>query len=181
MSGYSGDGGPETNANIQGGMVYSNPSYINGNGTTDMVVGDDGSIYFAEGAGCHIRKITPDGIIHTIAGTGDQYNTGDGGPAVNARVWYPMSLSLGKDRTLFLSTRNSIRAIATDGYIKTIVGGGNNVWLDNCPATAYQLTSQPVIAMGLDNNLYAAEAWTSPKAYSLSPLLKSHHRFPVLR
>ncbi len=172
VSGYSGDGGPATNAKIQGGMVYSNPSYINGNGTTDMVVGDDGSIYFAEGAGCHIRKITPDGIIHTIAGTGDQYNTGDGGPAVNARVWYPMSLSLGKDRTLFLSTRNSIRAIATDGYIKTIVGGGNNIWLDNCPATAYQLTSQPAIAMGQDNNLYAAEAWTSPKAYSLSHIFK---------
>ena len=156
VQGSSGDGGPATKAALYGGLQPVSGGLHN-DGTTTMKVADDGTIYFGEGLGSHIRKITPDGIIHTIAGTGENYNSGDGGLAVNARVGYPYSLALGKDGTLYFVTWGAVRGISSDGYIKTVVGGGSNSWLDNCPAGAYSLGNYMNIATGSDDNLYVCE------------------------
>lgn len=56
-SGFSGDGGLATAARVS-------------NSITALEVGDDGSVYIADAANGRIRRVTPDGIIRTIAGSG---------------------------------------------------------------------------------------------------------------
>ncbi len=60
---YSGDGGPATQAKL--------------NSPQDLAVGPDGSLYIADSINYRIRKISPDGIISTIAGNGENGNSPD--------------------------------------------------------------------------------------------------------
>lgn len=98
--GFGGDGGPATAANL------SNP--------TDVALGPDGSLYIADFSNSRIRKVSPGGIITTVAGTGDP-NTplGDGGPAVAASL-VPQGLAIGPDGSLYISDtgNNRIRRVA---------------------------------------------------------------------
>jgi RHS repeat-associated protein len=141
--GYSGDGGPAIKA-----KMYE----IRG-----FAMGPDGSLFISDYRNHRIRKVTPDGIIATIAGTGVQGSTGDGGRAIYARVAYPYSMTVGNDGTLyFCETGGKVRAISTDGYIKTIVGSGSTQWLNNGPATAAQVGPQDA-EFGADRNLYVSD------------------------
>ena len=67
MSGYSGDGGPATAAQL------SNPH--------NVVEQSDGGILIADTTNARIRRVAPNGVITTVAGTGVDGFGGDGGPA----------------------------------------------------------------------------------------------------
>jgi sugar lactone lactonase YvrE len=73
--GFSGDDGPATQA------LLTQP--------THLTAGPDGSIYFLDN-NVRVRRIAPDGIITTVAGNGTVGETGDGGPAVEARLNTPI-------------------------------------------------------------------------------------------
>src|SRR5439155_22291748 len=95
-----GDGGPATLATL------ANP--------VGIAVGRDGSIYIGEEVG-GIRQVTPDGIIHTIAGKsgGACRFSGDGGPATEAEICRPRSVAVGADNTIYFldSANNRVRYI----------------------------------------------------------------------
>ena len=52
-----------------------------------VAIGPDGDLYIAEGSGNRIRKVSSDGTIHTVAGTGPSGFGGDGGPATLAAAF----------------------------------------------------------------------------------------------
>lgn len=109
---FYGDGGPATSAQL---------------GWPDgIAVGGDGSIFIADSTNDLIRKIDIDGIIHTIAGTGEPGFSGDGGPAVNARFRYPRGIALDASGALYVADvfNHRIRKIAADGTIRTVAGNG---------------------------------------------------------
>ena len=111
VSGFSGDGGPAKAA-----QVY-NPR--------GLAVGLDNTVFIADGYNHRIRKITPAGIMVTIAGTGEQNSAGDGGPALAAKLSLPSALALGVDQSLYLTeTAGSqrVRKIGPDGVISTVAG-----------------------------------------------------------
>jgi RHS repeat-associated protein len=107
-SGSSGDGGQAANANI--GNVGG------------MAVGPDGSVYYAESNFHRIRKIAPDGIITTVAGTGTGGFSGDGGPATAAKLSTPNDVSVGPDGSVYISDGNNARVRKVDpaGTITTL-------------------------------------------------------------
>ena len=70
MPGFSGDGGPAVNALVR------DPNFL--------AVSPDGTLYFLDFSNARIRRITPDGIITTIAGTGHSGRAGNGAPAIQA-------------------------------------------------------------------------------------------------
>ena len=70
-SDFVGDNGPATAA------VFSQ--------TEGIAVDRAGNIYVADADDNRVRKITPDGVIHTVAGTGTAGFLGDGGPGTAAR------------------------------------------------------------------------------------------------
>lgn len=83
----------------------------------------DGNLIFADSNNNRIRKVA-DGVITTIAGTGDAGASGDGGDAVEAEINNPVDVEVAEDGTIyFTDTYNScIRKIDAEGIIDTVVG-----------------------------------------------------------
>lgn len=94
--GYSGDGGPATEA------MLDVPS--------DVAVGPDGTVYIADTENSCIRHVTPDGIIDTFAGVcGERGYGGDFGPADEALLNRPFGVAVDLDGAVYISdTYNSI-------------------------------------------------------------------------
>src|SRR5438876_2698417 len=73
-----------------------------------------------------IRKVSSDGIITTVAGNGTDGFSGDGGPAINARLRSPFGVAVDTAGNLFIAdTYNSrIRKVSSSGIITTVAGNG---------------------------------------------------------
>ncbi|MCH7596231.1 MAG: hypothetical protein IID35_06690, partial [Planctomycetes bacterium] len=100
--GYSGDGGLAIEAQL--------------NTPSDVAVALDGTIYVADTMNNVIRKISLDGIITTVAGTGERGYKGDGGPADEAMLDRPYGLTISPDgEVYFCDTHNHrVRRITLD-------------------------------------------------------------------
>jgi sugar lactone lactonase YvrE len=94
--GYSGDGGPAIEAELQ------TPS--------DVAVADDGTIYIADTDNSCVRRVSPDGMIDTFAGVcGQRGYEGDGGPADEALFDRPFGVAVDNEGAVYISdTYNSV-------------------------------------------------------------------------
>ncbi|MGE0131651.1 MAG: SBBP repeat-containing protein [Blastocatellales bacterium] len=81
-----------------------------------------GAIYFTEQTHHRVRKITPDGIVATVAGTGEPGYSGDGGPATQAKIWEPSAIALDGAGNLYLMTFNP--SIVAEGYVRKVDPSG---------------------------------------------------------
>ena len=147
---YGGDGGPATNAYLQG------PSGV--------AVSNDGSLYIADRLNNRIRKVDGvTGIITTIAGNGLSGYAGDGGPAISARIYWPTDVKLDASGNLYITDRNNhrIRRVdATTGIISTVAGDGFGGFIgDGVPATSTSLYYPVRTALDLSGNLYISDAF----------------------
>ena len=145
--GGSGDGGPATAAQID------NPF--------GLVRGPDGALYFCEYTGQRIRKVTPDGKIHTVAGTSQVGYTGDGGPALQATFHLPHELRFDKAGNIYIAdmTNHAIRRIdAKTGVITTFAGIGKSGYSgDGGPANKAELKQPHSIQFSADGSLYICD------------------------
>jgi len=118
-SGYSGDNGRSMDAEL--------------NFPTGIEIDREGNVYIADYRNHVIRKIDPDGIIKTIAGTGFAGYAGDGGPATAAQLYHPYQIELDNERNLYIidKTNQCLRKINTSGVIKTISGQGTIPYAGN--------------------------------------------------
>jgi hypothetical protein len=93
-----------------------------------VAVNDNGDVFIADTENNMVREVTPDGIIHTVAGTGRPGYSGDGGPAVDARLDNPSGLAVNAQGDLFIAdtVNNVIREVTPDGIIHTIAGDPAN-------------------------------------------------------
>lgn len=96
------------------------------NSPSGLAADNKGNLYVADEADYRVRRIDPDGIISTIAGTGERGFSGDGGPATHAELEGPSSLALDGVGTLYVaeSHYHRVRKIDPDGIISTVVGAG---------------------------------------------------------
>lgn len=93
---------------------------------TGVAVTSDGRICFTERFGNRVRVIEDDGLLSTLAGTGDSGFAGDGGPAAAARLRTPMGLVAGGG-TLYIADTGNQRIRKVDlqtGIIETVAGDG---------------------------------------------------------
>ncbi len=145
-SGYSGDGGSATQAQL---------GY-----PTGIALGPDGSLYIADAGNNRVRRVGPDGIITTVAGTGALGHGGDGGPATQAQLGYPTGIALGPDGSLYIADRNNsrIRRVGPDGGITTVAGTGIvGYGCDGGLATQAGLNHPHGVALGPDGRLHIAD------------------------
>jgi sugar lactone lactonase YvrE len=146
--GDRGDGGPADQARV------FNP--------VGIAVDENANVYFSDFRNQRIRRIrSGDRIISTIAGTGVNGNSGDGGPAVKAQINSPYHLALdGRGNVVFADGDNSrIRRVdLRTGVIETIAGGGESAPEEGMPADRVKL-EYPVtgVAIDLAGNLYLSE------------------------
>jgi sugar lactone lactonase YvrE len=85
-----------------------------------------------------IRRVSPDGIITTIAGTGATGFSGDGGPATQAQLRAPIGIAADSAGNVYFADQanNRIRKISVAGIISTVAGNGNQGFSgDGGPAT----------------------------------------------
>jgi sugar lactone lactonase YvrE len=108
--GFGGDGGPASKAQL--------------NVPSAVAVGPDGGLYISDHDNHRIRRVTSDGIITTVAGTGDQGYSGDGGPARSARLSEPGGLAFDAHGNLYVAVFAAVRRIDPAGTITTVAGSG---------------------------------------------------------
>ena len=104
--GYSGDGGPATEA------MLKSPAGV--------AVDGAGNLYIADYLNSRVRRVdAATGVIETIAGTGRRGNSGDGGPATEALL-VPRNVAVDGTGNLYITTGNRIRRVDQAGIISTI-------------------------------------------------------------
>lgn len=125
-----------------------------------LVSDGKGTFYIADQSTDTIRKITPDGKIATIAGTGIAGYNGDGIAAKQALLNQPYALALDALGNLYVSDslNNRVRMITPQGIIQTVAGTGVFGYNgDNMPANTAQLATPGGITFDTQGNLYIAE------------------------
>ncbi len=127
-----------------------------------------GTIYIADADDNRIRKITPDGNIQTMAGTGAAGFSGDGGPADAAMVDHPYGLAVDAAGNLFIADLGNarVRKISINGTIQTVAGGGlipAGTNGDNIPALSVQFV-QPHFGLRGQPRVPGIGGWQSHNA-----------------
>ena len=141
---YSGDGGPATAARLWA--------------PRGIVIDSSGNLYIADTSNSRIRKVTPNGIIATVAGTGSAGYSGDGGPAVNAQLYNPGGVALDARGNLYIYDSSRVRKVSATGIIATVVGNGTfGMSGDGGPAIDAQIGSGGGLALDKAGNLYLVD------------------------
>lgn len=153
LPGFSGDGGPATAAQL------SNPGGL----ATDAA----GNLYIADPGNNSVRKVSPAGVITTVAGSGPftgpvpppfPISNGDGGPATEANV-SANALALDAAGNLYIADSGTrIRKVTPDGKIDSIAGNGRfGYYGDGGPATSAAFNYAIGLAVDQSGNVYVAE------------------------
>jgi sugar lactone lactonase YvrE len=146
-NGFFGDGGLATNA------ILNSPQGVALDGFGNLFIADSGNN--------RIRKVDLNSIITTVAGGDTNGFSGDGGPATNATLAYPLGIASDDAGNIFIadSSNNRIRRVDTNGIITTVAGGGKyGGYMNGDPA----ILNSPA-AVGIDGfgNLFIADTWNN--------------------
>ena len=145
---FGGDGGPAIQA------ALDRPSGVAADGA--------GNLFIADMDNHRIRKVDPAGVISTVAGTGVFGSGGDGGPAVDARLFYPKGVAVDGAGNLFIADMDNhrIRKVDPAGVISTVAGTGEffgGFGGDGGPAIQADLDSPSGVAVDGAGNLFIAD------------------------
>ena len=142
-AGFSGDGRPATDAQLGA------PSAI--------AIDAAGNLFIGDFINHRIRKVSPDGIITSIAGTGEAGYNGDGKPALECQIGEPCGVAVDRSGFVYIGDQlnNRIRAVSPAGIMHTVAGTGIRGHTgDGGPAETAQISNPDIIALDRDGNLY---------------------------
>jgi uncharacterized protein (TIGR03437 family) len=142
--GFSGDGGPASSA------VLGDP--------VGVALDPAGNVYIADSTNMRIRRVAPNGTISTIAGTSAYGYSGDGGPALKAKLWSPRSVTVDpKTGNVYIAdTENDVIRQLTPISPAIAAGGVANAASFQPRISAGALAS--VFGTGFGNATYTAKA-----------------------
>ncbi len=146
IRGYGGDGGPATEA------LLDSPR--------GLALDGDGNLYIADRMNHAVRKVSPSGLISTVAGTGLPGAGGDGGPARQARLNHPLGVAVDSQGNLYIADTDNhrVRQVSADGLIKTIAGDGSPGFSgDDGPARQARLRYPAAVAVDAAGNVFVAD------------------------
>jgi hypothetical protein len=134
IPGFSGDGGPATQATFSTEVV-------------GVAADAAGNVYLGDRANHRVRKVDPQGIITTVAGSGQEGYSGDGGPALQAALGTPHGVAVDESGDLFLTDdydSSTVRKVDPDGTITTLAGGTTSGFSGDCGPAAEAKLDGPV-------------------------------------
>lgn len=139
--GFAGDGGPAISARL------NNPSSV--------AVDAAGNLYISDWGNHRIRKVDGNGIISTVAGTGERGYSGDGGPASAAQLHgfgeFGGGLALDDAGNLYVADGDKVRRIDPSGIITTVRGS------ESLPENFVREDNIVDVAVDRDGNVYVSE------------------------
>jgi hypothetical protein len=155
-AGFSGDGGQATSADL------------NLTQGTGLAVDGSANLYVADTLNNRVRKIDGSGTITTVAGTGAEGFSGDGGPAASAELNYPLAVAADSSRNLYIADfwNHRVRKVEGPDTVPptTTISGPSGT--SNDPTPTFIFSSEPgsTFECKLDSGSYAAcsSPFTSP-------------------
>ncbi|WP_374604482.1 Ig-like domain-containing protein [Arenimonas sp.] len=144
-TGFAGDGGPATQARF-----------------TDIVAmalhPRSGELHVVDQGNARIRRIDSQGIVHTVAGTGEHQFTADSGPAGERALRHPAAITFAPGGDLYIADQVSIRKVDSSGVMHLVAGTGAAGYNgDGIPATGAQLNSPDGLVAPFGGQVYVAD------------------------
>ena len=151
-AGYSGDGGPAIQAQL--------------NGPQGLALDSNGNLYIADSVNNRVRIVNNSGVINTFAGTGKSSPGGggtfnDGGLAINGLLRLPSGVCVDANTNVYIADTgdNLIRKVTPDGIINSVAGDGFGSYSgDTFPAVQAELHTPTDVAVDKNFNLYIADS-----------------------
>jgi DNA-binding beta-propeller fold protein YncE len=149
---FGGDGGPANRAQL------ARPAAL--------AIDARGVLYIADQWNNRVRKMSPDGRISTVAGTGVKGNTGDGGLATSAQLWYPESLAVNAAGDLFIADQagTRLRVVDSHGTITTVAAST----YAGAPAAPLHFGHIVALAVGPDQSMLIGDV-NQQQVFRLTP------------
>ena len=156
---FVGDNGPAANA------ILSQPE--------GLAIDAGGNLYIADADDSRVRKVSPNGMIQTVAGTGLAGFSGDGGPGGMAQLNHPYGIALDSAGNLYIADLGNarVRKLSTDGRLTTVAGGGlqpPSAITAASKATEVQLNAPRNVAVDSTGALYISD-FAANQIYRVSP------------
>ncbi|WP_261575112.1 hypothetical protein [Frankia gtarii] len=149
-TGTSGDGGPALQA------AFQRPGSV--------AVDAAGNIYISDGSN-RVRRVDTHGTVTTIVGTGDDADTGDGGPAIQAALHFAVTtgnISIDVAGNLYICVLDGLRRVDRAGIITTLIKGRTGFSPsppgDGGPASAGRLKDASAVVADRSGDLYIADS-----------------------
>ena len=151
-AGFSGDGGPAVNAQL--------------NSPQGVALDAAGNLYIVDSLNNRVRMVTPQGIISTFAGNGSSSpdsvpgSFNDGAPATQGLLKRPLGVATDSSGNVYIADTgdNLIREVTTDGLIHSIAGDGYpGYYGEDGPATTAELHTPSDVAVDSSSNVWIAD------------------------
>ena len=158
-AGFSGDGGPATSASLT----------LSSGDQAGVAVDSAGNLFIGDAGNQRVRKVSVNGVITTVAGSGRSDFAGDGGPATSASLGSPTSVAVDGYDNLFILDRSAhrVRKVSAGGVITTVAGNGTAAFSgDGGQATSASLYYPCGIALDQSGNLFISEIYNRVRKVS---------------
>ena len=155
-----------------GGVVSTLAGLAGSNGSTDatgsaarfyypygVAVDGSGNVYVSDSTNRTIRKVTPGGVVSTLAGAVSIGSTDGTGSA--ARFGYPQSIAIDSSGNLYVADQdnNNIRKVTSGGVVTTLAGLASNFGISDGSGTAARFSNPAGVAVDSSGNLYVADTY----------------------
>ena len=172
--GTTGDGGPAEQAALTLANIQNECDPARFEEMNHISVDRAGNIYIADTNNNRIRRISPNGVITSVAGSGQRpsverdrcsplgggVEAGDGGPAASAKLYGPSQALVLPNGTLLICDQknNRIRQVSPSGVISTLVGSNlHSFFAPNIPANLTPMDWPSSVAVDGEGRIYFAE------------------------
>jgi sugar lactone lactonase YvrE len=142
------DGGPATEARLS---LYH----------VGLAVDSDSNLLIPDYGQYRVRKVSPDGVITTVAGNGNRGSSGDGGPATAAALSGPFDVTVDTAGNMFIADLGAhrVRKVSPDGTITTVAGVGKLRRFEATGvATETALRGPMHVAVNADGDLFISDS-----------------------
>ncbi|MCU1330055.1 MAG: repeat containing protein [Bryobacterales bacterium] len=145
VRGFSGDGGPAVRAQLWG--------------PTSVAVDSTGAVFIADQSNRRVRKISPSGIITTVAGGGNRSEDNVPATSFSGPGFFPTGIAVDQQGSLLITSAAGVHKVLQNGNIVSIAGSGVQRYSgDGGPATQATLSGASGVVSDSRGNIYVADS-----------------------